>query len=155
MNEFNQVIKLMEAQIKESVPELEILSPWENISRKNPQSKAVAVIAVSKLSVLPAALGEICSENLSKFRKVQISFQLSFCTPNASRCWEIWERCMDRIIFSSGISLLQAECREAVWKKEWGGVVLPVELCCEFLLSKDQRPEPMPDKIKIIKKGEI
>ena len=155
MNEIYKIIKQLEVKLKEAAPELEIVPPWENCMRRNPQAKSIAAISIGRLKVLPAALGEFCSESLNPCRKIEVSFQLSLCAPSAAFCWELWEKCMHKLMFASGVSLSQAECGEAVWKKEWGGVVLPIKICCEFLIGKDCQPEPLPEKIQIVRKGEI
>ena len=74
---------------------------------------------------------------------------------SGEECWRLWERCAQRLLFSDKLGAEQIECGEAVWQKEWGGVVLPVKLCCKFLISGStgEASQPMPEQVRVVRKG--
>lgn len=154
MKEFLQAVEIVKAKLASCDPTMEVIDSWENTARKNPQARRLATVGIQKVSLLPISLGDFCGK-VGDCKKAEICFKLSFCAPSAKECWQLWEKCMQKFIFAKEIGFSQAESGEASWKKEWGGVVLPIKLCCEILISEDRVPgQPMPDKVKIIRKGE-
>ena len=84
--------------------------------------------------------------------------KISFCCTNATACCELWEGCAQRLLFSEQLSFKQIECGQAVWNKEWSGIVLPVKLCCEFILSGTGEGDSglfYPQSFHIVRKGEV
>lgn len=88
-------------------------------------------------------------------RQAQVWMKISFCCPSGEECWRLWERCAQRLLFSDKLGAEQIECGEAVWQKDWGGVVLPVKLCCKFLISGStgEASQPMPEQVRVVRKG--
>ena len=154
MKEFLQAAQLLKSNLLESMPDLKVLFSWEPIPRSNPQIPELAVVGIQKVSLMPASLGEFYGENIARCRKAQIGCKISFCASSAQQCWELWEQCMQKLSFSSELKVKEIECGEAVWQKDWGGIVLPVKLLFEILIESQKQKENMPDKVKIIRKGE-
>ena len=88
-------------------------------------------------------------------RQAQVWMKISFCCPSGEECWRLWERCAQRLLFSDKLGAEQIECGEAVWQKDWGGVVLPVKLCCKFLISGStgEASRPIPEQVRVVRKG--
>lgn len=159
MGEFSEILSAVEQELRASDASLEVIHAFPEKMRPNPQKKKLAVVGIQKVSLAPVGLNDYCAgDNLSLGKKAAVWVKISFCCPNATACWELWESCAQRLLFSGRISFRQIECGQAVWNKEWGGIVLPVELCCEFILSGAQEGGSgwfCPDSFRVVRKGEI
>ncbi len=90
-------------------------------------------------------------------KKLKSGSRSPFAARVRSSAWESWESVLNSVMFSKKLKVGQAECGEAVWQKDWGGIVLPVRFCLDFIISgeKDQEEtELYPEQFKIIRKGE-
>ena len=158
MGEFSQIIQIVAEQIKSASPQMEVVNAFLNTSRNNPQKENLAVIGVQKVSMQSVGFEDFCGESFQvRGKKAEIWVKVSFCCKSAQQCWESWESVLSSMIFSRNIKIRQAECGEATWQKDWGGIVLPVRFCMDFIITgeKDQEEtEFYPEQFRIIRKGE-
>ena len=138
MGEFLQMLEQVRQVLRQGEPSLEVRTAFSTRMRPNPQLGRLAVLGIQKVGLSPVWL------------------KLSLCCPSAEECWELWERCAQRLLFHPQLKLTQIECSEAVWQKDWNGVVLPVKLCCEWVISGEApgAEGPYPEGFRIIRKGE-
>ncbi len=156
MGEFLQMLGQVREAILQGEPNLEVRTAFSTKMRPNPQLAQLAVIGIQKVGLTPLGLGNLYDGQQEMGRRAQVWLKLSLCCPSAEACWELWERCAQRLLFHPKMNLTQIECGEAVWQKDWGGVVLPVKLCCEWVISsRAEGAEGLcPEGFRIIRKGE-
>lgn len=159
MGEFSEILSVVEQELRASDTSLEVIRAFPEKARPNPQRKKLAAIGIEKVSMAPVGLNDYCmGENVSLGKKAEVWVKISFCCTNATACWELWEGCAQRLLFSEKLSFKQIECGQAVWNKEWSGIVLPVKLCCEFILSGTGEGDSglfYPQSFHIVRKGEV
>lgn len=156
MNEFSQMIELVKQELLRSDAQMEVLGAYPQQLRARPQRQKLAVVAIQKVSMQPLGMQNFYGEeNHPLGRQAQVWMKVSFCCPSGEECWQLWERCAQRLLFSDKLGAEQIECGEAVWQKDWGGVVLPVKLCCNFLISGStgEVAQPMPEQVRVVRKG--
>lgn len=158
MGEFSQIMQIVAEQIKSVSPQMEVVNAFPNAPRNNPQKENLAVIGIQKVSLQPIGFEDFCGESFQvRGKKAEVWVKVSFCCKSAQQCWESWESVLNSMMFSKKLKVGQAECGETVWQKDWGGIVLPVRFCLDFIISgeKDQEEtELYPEQFKIIRKGE-
>ena len=132
---------------------LEVLGAYPQQLRARPQRQKLAVVAIQKVLMQPLGMQSFYGEEDQPLgRQAQVWMKISFCCPSGEECWRLWERCAQRLLFSDKLGAEQIECGEAVWQKDWGGVVLPVKLCCKFLISGStgEASQPMPEQVRVL-----
>ncbi len=156
MGEFLQMLEQVRQVLRQGEPELEVRTAFSARMRPNPQLGQLAVLGIQKVGLSPLGLGNLYDGQQKAGRLAQVWLKLSLCCPSAEECWELWERCAQRLLFHPQLKLTQIECSEAVWQKDWNGVVLPVKLCCEWVISGEApgAEGPYPEGFRIIRKGE-
>ena len=159
MNEFSQILTLLKQELCACDKELKVFSAFVNLPRQNPQHSKVAVVGIQKVALTPMGLENYYGDEKLPFgRKAQVHLKVSFCCKSGEECWKLWESCAQRLIFSKELKVGQMECGEVSWQKDWGGMVLPVKLCCDFIISgtADESASGIhPDSFQIIRKGVI
>lgn len=133
-----------------------VLGAYPQQLRARPQRQKLAVVAIQKVLMQPLGMQSFYGEEDQPLgRQAQVWMKISFCCPSGEECWRLWERCAQRLLFSDKLGAEQIECGEAVWQKDWGGVVLPVKLCCKFLISGStgEASQPMPEQVRVVRKG--
>ena len=108
--------------------------------RPNPQLGQLAVLGIQKVGLSPLGLGNLYDGQQKAGRLAQVWLKLSLCCPSAEECWALWERCAQRLLFHPQLKLTQIECSEAVWQKDWNGVVLPVKLVTQTYTFYEREP---------------
>lgn len=157
IGEFLQIMQMIEKKLRESNPKMEVRNAFPKELRRNPQAESLAVVGIQKVSLLPMGMENFYGESLKVMgRKAEVWVKVSFCCPTGERCWKMWEDCAQSMLFSKEMKLSQAECGEAVFQKDWGGIVLPVRFCMEFIISgeSDGGEEFYPKRFQIVRKGE-
>lgn len=143
MNEFSQMIELVKQELLRSDAQMEVLGAYPQQLRARPQRQKLAVVAIQKVLMQPLGMQSFYGEEDQPLgRQAQVWMKISFCCPSGEECWQLWEGCAQRLLFSDKLGAEQIECGEAVWQKDWGGVVLPVKLCCKFLISGSTGKRP-------------
>ena len=139
MNEFSQMIELVKQELLRGDAQMEVLGAYPQQLRARPQRQKLAVVAIQKVLMQPLGMQSFYGEEDQPLgRQAQVWMKISFCCPSGEECWRLWERCAQRL-----------------WQKEWGGVVLPVKLCCKFLISGStgEASQPMPEQVRVVRKG--
>ena len=156
MNEFSQMIELVKQELLRGDAQMEVLGAYPQLLRARPQRQKLAVVAIQKVLMQPLGMQSFYGEEDQPLgRQAQVWMKISFCCPSGEECWRLWERCAQRLLFSDKLGAEQIECGEAVWQKDWGGVVLPVKLCCKFLISGStgEASQPIPEQVRVVRKG--
>ncbi len=159
MNEFSQILSMVSQELKAGESDLEVRKSFPESLKKVPQRKALAVVAIQKVNCSSVGMQSLYQEEKLPFgKRAQVFIKISLCCKSGEECWKLWERCAQKLLFSKRLSAKQIECGEAAWQKDWGGIVLPVRLCCEFIIGQEEgdgQEGICPEQFEIIRKGAI
>lgn len=156
MSDFLKILSLLEQELKAAKEDLRVQTSFSSQPKPLPFEKT-AIITVEKAECVPLGLAGIVREGQFPVgKRVKLWLRAKLCCQSGEDCWRLWDSCAQRILFSQKLAVECIECGEAQWDKSAGGVALPVRICCEFIIGKEQEDsgDLCPDTFYVVRKGE-